>query len=108
MTDANASTATQSFTITEPDAIVITPSQTNASCKGTANGSATAFVTGGAGNYTYQWSPSGGRNASATGLARRYIHSYSDRCQFLYSDKEFYYYRTRCFDCIKRFSDKYC
>ncbi|WPO78269.1 T9SS type A sorting domain-containing protein [Flavobacterium sp. KACC 22761] len=69
VTDANASTATQSFTITEPDALVISSSQTNASCKGTANGSAIAFVRGGAGNYTYQWSPSGGRNASATGLS---------------------------------------
>ncbi|MHC0441063.1 MBG domain-containing protein [Flavobacterium sp. 3-210] len=68
VTDDNNCTATQSFIITEPDAIVITPSQTNASCKGTANGSASASVTGGTGSYTYQWSPSGGRNASATGL----------------------------------------
>ncbi|WP_051951669.1 MBG domain-containing protein [Flavobacterium sp. ASV13] len=69
VTDDNNCTATQNFIITEPNTIVITPSQTNASCKGTANGSAIASVTGGAGNYTYQWSPSGGTNASATGLA---------------------------------------
>ncbi len=80
VTDDNNCTAMQSFTITEPDAIVITPSQTNLSCKGSANGSASAIITGGAGSYTYQWSPSGGTNASATGLtAGTYTVTVTDR-----------------------------
>ncbi|MRX67633.1 T9SS type B sorting domain-containing protein [Flavobacterium resistens] len=69
VTDAIGQTATSSVLITQPNAITITPSQTNLSCRGSANGSASAIVTGGTGSYTYQWSPSGGRNASATGLA---------------------------------------
>ncbi|MCG2612628.1 hypothetical protein LZZ90_14050, partial [Flavobacterium sp. SM15] len=48
VTDANACTTTQSFTITEPTALVATAaSQTNVSCNGGANGSATVNVTGG-------------------------------------------------------------
>jgi gliding motility-associated-like protein len=41
---------------------------TNANC-GAHNGTATATVTGGIGPFTYQWSPSGGNNAQANGLA---------------------------------------
>ncbi|TDW51787.1 putative secreted protein (Por secretion system target) [Flavobacterium sp. 270] len=69
VTDANLCTATQSFTITEPAAIVATASQTNVSCNSGTNGSATVNVTGGTGAYTYAWAPSGGTAATATGLA---------------------------------------
>lgn len=41
----------------------------DAQCQGLANGSATVTATGGAGNYTYLWSPSGGSAATATNLA---------------------------------------
>ncbi|MNS00982.1 hypothetical protein D3C72_322560 [compost metagenome] len=69
VTDANGCTATQSFTITEPAALVaIAGSQTNVSCNGGSNGSATVNVTGGTGIYTYAWAPSGGTAATATGL----------------------------------------
>ncbi|QDH80466.1 DNRLRE domain-containing protein [Echinicola soli] len=44
-------------------------SQTNVSCSGGADGSATISVDGGSGNYTYLWSPSGGTGVKATGLA---------------------------------------
>ena len=67
--DANSCTKTQSVTITEPDALIATPSQTDVSCKGGSNGSATVSVTGGTGTYSYQWSPSGGTNATASGLS---------------------------------------
>uniref|UniRef100_UPI00292FC1EA beta strand repeat-containing protein n=1 Tax=Pedobacter heparinus TaxID=984 RepID=UPI00292FC1EA len=67
--DANLCQTTQSFTIIEPPALVISPSQTNVSCNGSNNGSATVSVTGGTGSYSYAWAPSGGTAATATGLA---------------------------------------
>jgi hypothetical protein len=69
VTDANACQTTRSFTITQPAALTATfGTQTNVSCNGGANGSATVSVTGGTGTYTYSWAPSGGTGASATGL----------------------------------------
>jgi gliding motility-associated-like protein len=70
VTDANSCTATQSFTLTQPTALSVTASyQTNVSCFGGSNGSATVSVTGGSSGYTYSWSPSGGTSATATGLS---------------------------------------
>ncbi|MGH2667420.1 T9SS type A sorting domain-containing protein, partial [Flavobacterium sp.] len=61
---------TQSFTITEPNALVASATaQTNVSCNGGANGSATVTVSGGTPGYTYSWAPTGGTAATATGLA---------------------------------------
>ncbi|GAA3739079.1 hypothetical protein GCM10022422_23210 [Flavobacterium ginsengisoli] len=68
VTDANACTATRNFTISQPSILSITPSQTDVSCNGGSNGTATASVTGGVGTYTYSWSPIGGTGATATGL----------------------------------------
>ena len=48
--------------------VKVTPSQTDVSCYGESNGSATVNVTGGRGAYTYAWSPSGGSAATASGL----------------------------------------
>jgi len=68
-TDANGCTSSISFTITEPTPLVVTPvSQTNVSCNGGSNGTATVSVSGGTPGYTYSWSPSGGTAATATGL----------------------------------------
>ncbi|WP_169578062.1 beta strand repeat-containing protein [Rudanella lutea] len=69
ITDANACTTTRSFTITQQAAITITPSQTNVTCNGLANGAAAVSVSGSSGPYTYSWAPSGGNAATATGLA---------------------------------------
>ncbi|RYX77967.1 hypothetical protein EON76_07180, partial [bacterium] len=69
VTDANGCTKTQSFTITQPALLATTAAQTNVSCNGGANGSATVTATGGAGNYSYLWAPRGGTAATATGLA---------------------------------------
>ena len=69
ITDANSCTATKSFTITQPTAITATTSQTNVSCNGGSNGSASVTASGGTGPYTYSWTPSGGTAATATGLA---------------------------------------
>ena len=70
VTDANGCTATRNFTITEPTAISLTSgSQTDVSCNGGTNGSASVSPSGGTPSYTYSWSPSGGTAATATGLA---------------------------------------
>ncbi|MCP9747842.1 SprB repeat-containing protein, partial [Lacihabitans sp. CS3-21] len=69
VTDANGCTATRSFTITQPTVISISPSQTNVSCNGGSNGTATVLASGGTPSYSYSWAPSGGTAATATGLA---------------------------------------
>lgn len=70
VTDANGCTITQSVSITQPTAITSSiTSQTNVACNGGNNGSATVNASGGAGGFTYAWSPSGGTASTATGLA---------------------------------------
>ncbi|HRG88326.1 MAG TPA: hypothetical protein PLW44_04855, partial [Chitinophagales bacterium] len=58
-TDNLGCTATRTFTITSPPAISVTPSsQTNVACFGGATGAASINTpTGGAGGYTYNWTP---------------------------------------------------
>lgn len=68
VTDANGCTTTRTFSITQPTALTATQSQTNVTCFGSCNGSASVTASGGTGPYTYSWSPSGGTGASATGL----------------------------------------
>ncbi|RKT00767.1 gliding motility-associated C-terminal domain-containing protein [Flavobacterium sp. 123] len=69
ITDDNLATITKNFTITEPSAITASASQTNVSCNGGSNGTASVTPSGGAGSYTYSWSPSGGTGATASGLS---------------------------------------
>ncbi|WP_026755756.1 T9SS type A sorting domain-containing protein [Sediminibacter sp. Hel_I_10] len=75
VTDANGCTASQSFTVTQPaEALNLTPaSQTNIACNGGTTGAATVNVaTGGAGGYTYNWTPgnpTGDGTTSVTGLS---------------------------------------
>ncbi|WP_133147980.1 SprB repeat-containing protein, partial [Flavobacterium psychrophilum] len=60
----------KNFSITQPSAIsTSTGSQTNLSCNGGTNGSASVTPSGGTPGYTYSWAPSGGTAATATGLA---------------------------------------
>ncbi|MEO5644403.1 MAG: FG-GAP-like repeat-containing protein, partial [Bacteroidia bacterium] len=58
-TDANGCTATNAFTVTQPSAISVTASaQTNVACFGGNTGAASInAATGGAGGYTYNWTP---------------------------------------------------
>jgi hypothetical protein len=67
--DVNLCTLTRTITITEPASISGVTSQTNVTCNGANNGAANIVVSGGAGSYTYSWTPAGGTSATATGLA---------------------------------------
>ncbi|KUJ63483.1 hypothetical protein AR687_01990 [Flavobacteriaceae bacterium CRH] len=79
ITSANGCSTVKTFTITQPNALVVSSSQTNVSCNGGSNASASVNVTGGTGAYTYSWSPSGGTAATASGLAAgNYIVTITD------------------------------
>lgn len=65
--DQGGCTATLTFTITEGTAITSSSSSTPAAC-GNNNGSATVIPSGGAGGYTYVWSPSGGTGSTEANL----------------------------------------
>ncbi|MFN6380166.1 MAG: T9SS type A sorting domain-containing protein [Flavobacteriales bacterium] len=83
VTDANGCTATRNFTITQPTALVASAqSQTNVSCNGGSNGAASVSVSGGAGGYTYNWTPgnpNGDGSASISGLgAGTYVCTVTD------------------------------
>jgi hypothetical protein len=67
--DANACSISKQASITQPVAIVTNFTQINPSCFGSANGSATATVSGGVGAYVYSWSPTGGSTATGTGFS---------------------------------------
>lgn len=56
VTDAGGCTASATTTITQPTPIVITETITRPAC-GASNGEISVNVTGGSGNYTYQWTP---------------------------------------------------
>jgi gliding motility-associated-like protein len=68
ITDANNCVLTKTFTITEPALLAVSIAHTDVTCYGAGNGSATATPSGGTAPYTYSWAPSGGNNATATGL----------------------------------------
>ncbi len=68
VTDANGCTATSTTTITNSGGLTVTTTVTNVPCFG-GTGSATATPAGGTAPYTYAWTPTGGTNATATGLS---------------------------------------
>ncbi|MCB0396547.1 MAG: gliding motility-associated C-terminal domain-containing protein [Flavobacteriales bacterium] len=66
VTDSEGCTGTNSTTISEPTFLIATiVSSTDATCTG---GSATVSVTGGTPPYTYDWSPTGGTQPTASNL----------------------------------------
>lgn len=69
VTDANGCITPSTVTITNPPVLTAINSQTNVLCNGGSSGTATVAPSGGTPGYTYQWAPSGGTNATATGLA---------------------------------------
>ncbi|HEY0029283.1 MAG TPA: PKD domain-containing protein [Bacteroidia bacterium] len=69
VTDANSCTVSSSITITEPAALTLSSAGFPATCNGSTNGQGVIIPSGGTPTYTYQWLPSGGTSASATGLS---------------------------------------
>ncbi len=59
VTDVRGCTATQTVTINEPTLLTVTGAQTNVTCNGNCDGTATANPLGGTAPYTYLWSPGG-------------------------------------------------
>ncbi|MEW6468474.1 MAG: gliding motility-associated C-terminal domain-containing protein [Bacteroidota bacterium] len=69
VTDANGCTVTIAVTINQPSAVQPNPTQVNASCFGSCNGSATSNPLGGTGPFTYSWTTLPAQlTQSATGL----------------------------------------
>ena len=70
ITDSRGCKDSADVFISNPVAPVVSQgSLNNVTCNGAANGSASVLVTGGNPPYTYAWSPSGGNQSTATGLA---------------------------------------
>src|SRR5690606_5379758 len=68
ITDANGCTLVEDVTITEPNILEATGTQTNVSSYQGNDGEAVVTVTGGTTPYTYAWSPSGGTGDTASNL----------------------------------------
>ncbi len=64
--DKNLCAVNATVQVTQPPAITLTPTFTNASCL--TNGSASVTATGGTPGYTYTWSPIGGNASTASNL----------------------------------------
>jgi len=60
--------ATATVTISQEPPIVLSLGQTNVSCFGGSNGTASVYASGGMPGYTYNWTPFGGTNSVATNL----------------------------------------
>ncbi|MBI3517905.1 MAG: SprB repeat-containing protein [Bacteroidetes bacterium] len=79
VTDGNGCTKTANFTITQPTALVATlASQTNISCNGGSNGAASINTpSGGAGGYTYNWTPGNPTGDGTTSVTGLYTYSWA-------------------------------
>lgn len=68
ITDQNNCVSQELITINQPAQLIVTATNTNNSCAGDNNATATAIVNGGTGSYSFSWSPAGGITQTATGL----------------------------------------
>jgi hypothetical protein len=70
ITDANGCTTSSSILINDlPGPVASLASSTNVSCNGGQDGAASVTINGGSSPITYQWLPTGGSSANATGLS---------------------------------------
>lgn len=77
VTDNNACTATQSYTITQPAAITLSMTNTDLSCYGAADGNIALTVNGGASPFTYAWSGPSGFTATTKNINSLNAGTYS-------------------------------
>ncbi|MES2565361.1 MAG: gliding motility-associated C-terminal domain-containing protein [Bacteroidota bacterium] len=68
VSDSNGCSSTNTVSFSNPPAITLTVNQTNVSCNGFCNGTASATATGGTGIKTYNWLPGGFTTPSISGL----------------------------------------
>ncbi|MBI1193395.1 MAG: hypothetical protein GC205_09490, partial [Bacteroidetes bacterium] len=66
--DALGCSKTVTYTLTDPDSLVLTLTAMDASALGTCDGMASVAVTGGVAPYTYLWSPGGETDSALAGL----------------------------------------
>jgi gliding motility-associated-like protein len=68
ITDSEGCSIDASVLILGPDPFDVVASSTNETCNGPCDGTASITISGGAGGFTYLWSPGGQTTASVTGL----------------------------------------
>ncbi len=68
VTDANGCSTTASIVLTQPPVLSASAVSTPVLCNAGNTGSTTVTALGGSPGYTYNWAPSGGTGANATGL----------------------------------------
>jgi gliding motility-associated-like protein len=79
VSDSYGCTQTATVSITEPPILTAAASNTNVSCFGVLDGSATVLAGGGTGTYAYLWTPSSQTGQTATNLgANNYIVNVTD------------------------------
>ena len=70
ITDFNNCTTSTTVIVSQPtQSLSASANSVPTSCSGGSDGTATVTATGGTGSYSYQWSPSGGTNQTASGLS---------------------------------------
>ncbi|MFP4664030.1 MAG: PKD domain-containing protein [Bacteroidales bacterium] len=69
VTDDNGCTSTEVVTISEPTAMTLSESITPVTCHGGSDGSIAVTVSGGSGNYDYEWFGTTENNPTASGLS---------------------------------------
>ncbi|PBQ33749.1 hypothetical protein CNR22_18835 [Sphingobacteriaceae bacterium] len=69
VSDTKSCTTTASLTISQPSSLTLSNTQTNITCFGGSDGSATSTVTGGTSPYSFFWLPSGQTASVITGLS---------------------------------------
>lgn len=70
VTDSKGCIVSTTLTVTQPTPLSAPLTSTNVSCFGGSNGSAAVNISGGTPLYVYNWSPSGGSSATASGLSQ--------------------------------------